>query len=47
MQLRSKLSKDYLKRLSYQLLPTGQGLTTYQELQNAGFAIDSAKDMLA
>lgn len=47
LRLRNKLSKDYLERLSYQLLPNGRGPTTYQELQNAGFAIDRLKDTLA
>ena len=47
LRLRNKLNKDYLERLSYQLLPNGRGPTTYQELQNAGFAIDRLKDTLA
>ncbi|GJF00602.1 hypothetical protein PsYK624_168950 [Phanerochaete sordida] len=46
-RLRTKFNEDYLKRISYIIVPaTGKGPKTYAELQAAGYTVDRSKDTL-
>ncbi|GJF00956.1 hypothetical protein PsYK624_172600 [Phanerochaete sordida] len=46
-RLRSKFSEDYLRRISYIIVPaTGKGPETYAELQEAGYTVDRSMDTL-